>query len=306
MRRAGRRQANPIEPTLVTAADPFPSRRPPPAPDARNLVIVILDSLRYDSCVEARPRVMSSLGEIERRYSYATWTAPSHYNLLMGLLPHQNKPGTLAAATYRADYDRYSARLGVEGLGMSSLLPHLFLPTLLREHLGYLTNAYVSMPVLNPYSLLNRDFDRYELMPNHHDLPGIIDQLQFSEDRPSFHLLNVGETHYPYSFEGDDGSTLPHISGLHGAVRSVSQDAEVEAAIPFTPAEMAELRDRQVQSVRYVDQLFEHLLDVVPRNTSVIVTSDHGELFGEDGFFGHGPMAHELLFEVPYVEGVRN
>lgn len=288
------------------AANPYPSRRPDPAPGARNFVLVILDSLRYDTCVEAAPRVMRGIGEIERRHSYATWTAPSHFNLLMGLLPHRNRADVLAAATYRADYDRYSERLGIEGLSMASLLPHLFLPTLLREHLGYVTNAYVSMPVLNPYSLLNRDFDRYELMPNHHDLPGMIEQLHFSSERPNFHLLNVGETHYPFSFEGDDGSDLPHISGLHGAVKSVSRQADVDSAIPFTPAELAELRDRQVKSVRYVDTLLEHLLDVVPRNTSIVVTSDHGELFGEDGFFGHGPMAHELLLEVPYVEGFRD
>jgi len=34
------------------------------------------------------------------------------------------------------------------------------------------------------------------------------------------------------------------------------------------------------------------------------VTSDHGELFGEDRFFGHGPVCHEKVLEVPFVEGV--
>jgi glucan phosphoethanolaminetransferase (alkaline phosphatase superfamily) len=34
------------------------------------------------------------------------------------------------------------------------------------------------------------------------------------------------------------------------------------------------------------------------------VTSDHGELFGEAGYFGHGPIAHDKVFEVPYVEGL--
>ena len=41
-----------------------------------------------------------------------------------------------------------------------------------------------------------------------------------------------------------------------------------------------------------------------PPNTWVIVTSDHGELFGEDGYFGHGPIAHEKVLEVPFVEGL--
>ncbi|MDQ4072518.1 MAG: metalloenzyme, partial [Actinomycetota bacterium] len=61
---------------------------PKPLPGARNFVIVILDSLRYDTWLAAKPKSLASLGEVERRWSYASWTAPSHYNLLMGLLPH--------------------------------------------------------------------------------------------------------------------------------------------------------------------------------------------------------------------------
>jgi membrane-anchored protein YejM (alkaline phosphatase superfamily) len=37
----------------------------------------------------------------------------------------------------------------------------------------------------------------------------------------------------------------------------------------------------------------------------VIVTADHGELFGEDRYFGHGPVMHEKVLEVPFVEGMR-
>jgi arylsulfatase A-like enzyme len=38
-------------------------------------------------------------------------------------------------------------------------------------------------------------------------------------------------------------------------------------------------------------------------NTLVVLTSDHGELFGEGGCFGHGPVPHEKVLEVPFVEG---
>jgi glucan phosphoethanolaminetransferase (alkaline phosphatase superfamily) len=33
------------------------------------------------------------------------------------------------------------------------------------------------------------------------------------------------------------------------------------------------------------------------------VTADHGELFGEQGYFGHGPIHHDKVYEVPFVEG---
>lgn len=37
--------------------------------------------------------------------------------------------------------------------------------------------------------------------------------------------------------------------------------------------------------------------------THFIATADQGELFGEDGYFGHGPIMHPTCFEVPFVEG---
>jgi glucan phosphoethanolaminetransferase (alkaline phosphatase superfamily) len=63
------------------------------------------------------------------------------------------------------------------------------------------------------------------------------------------------------------------------------------------------LRERQIQTVRYLVDVFEELYDMVPKNTHIIVTADHGELFGEAGYFGHGPIMHEKCFEVPYLEG---
>ena len=56
-------------------------------------------------------------------------------------------------------------------------------------------------------------------------------------------------------------------------------------------------------AVKYLDTVVEELFDLVPRNTYITITSDHGELFGEDGFFGHGPVVHERVLEVPFLEG---
>ena len=50
---------------------------------------------------------------------------------------------------------------------------------------------------------------------------------------------------------------------------------------------MDELRQRQIAAVKYLDLVVEELFDLVPKNTYITITSDHGELFGEDGYFGH-------------------
>src|SRR5207248_4341341 len=122
---------------------------PTPPAGAHNLVVVILDSLRWDSWRAAPPpSVTSALGEAERRWSYASWTAPSHFNLLMGLLPHASPMRVYASDYYKADFARYTERLGVPGIDFASMLPQLWLPTYLRNVLGYRTAALVSMPVL--------------------------------------------------------------------------------------------------------------------------------------------------------------
>ena len=71
----------------------------------------------------------------------------------------------------------------------------------------------------------------------------------------------------------------------------------------FDQEQLDALRSRQVDAARAVDGVLENLFDSVPAGTWVVVTSDHGELFGEGGYFGHGPIAHEKVFEVPFVEG---
>jgi hypothetical protein len=265
-----------------------------------HLVVVVLDSLRYDSWVAASPAALSRIGDLHRRWSYASWTAPSHHNLMMGLLPHDSPPHVLASDHYKKDFERYQERLGVPGIDFTSMLPGLWLPSFLHDRFGYSTHAMVSMPVLNPATVVNRGFDSYELMPSHNDMAAMVDRLSFSADRPSFYLLNVGETHYPYALPTEDPSQWPRVSGLHGVLKHMDRD---EDAPPWTRADLDLMRERQVAAVRYLDGVFERLYDAVPDDTWLIVTSDHGELFGEDGYFGHGPIMHEKVFEVPFVEG---
>jgi hypothetical protein len=289
------------------AAEQAGPEPPAPPPGARNLVFVVLDSLRYDSWVAAQPQTLAALGPVERRWSYATWTAPSHYNLLMGLLPHTSPPEVYASEYYKEDFRRYGERLGVEGMEFKRMLPSIFLPTFLRT-LGYRTHAMVSMPVLNQHTAINRDFDSYELMPAHNDMGAMLPKLRFDDERPSFYLLNTGETHYPYALPDEDPSTWPRISGVHGVFKRLDEgsDDQPQPTEPrefFDRAKMGELRDRQIHAVSYLDGVFARLFDALPDDTWVVVTSDHGELFGEDRYFGHGPILHEKVLEVPFVEG---
>jgi hypothetical protein len=277
-------------------------------PRRNNYLLIVLDSCRYDSFIAARPRTLRKLGKVEKRWSYASWTAPSHYNLLMGLMPHSSPKRVFASDYYSRDFLRFQERLGDASFEFRSLVPRLYLPSFLRDSLGYSTHALVSLPVLNPKTPLNSGFDRYWLMDKHNDMRAMLGHLRFSDERPSFHLLNVGETHYPYALPGEPQDEWPRISGVHGAFKHLDENITggrlpARSSKFFDSKTLQLLRQRQIDAVKYLDRVFEELFDIVPPNTYITVTSDHGELFGEEGYFGHGPVHHEKVLEVFFVEG---
>ena len=271
-------------------------------PARNHYLLIVLDSCRFDSFVAANPRTIQKLGPLERRWSYASWTSPSHFNLLMGLLPHASPRHVFASEYYKRDYAKYAERLGVDGVAFKDLLPSLWLPTLLKRTLGYRTEALVSLPVLNPATPLARDFDTFQLMPAHNDMAAMLPRLRFDATQPSFHLLNVGETHYPFALPSEPADTWPHLAGLHGTLRRLDE-ADGNSPMPLDGAQLEHLRQRQIEAVRYLDGVFEQLFDLLPPHTYITVTADHGELFGEDGYFGHGPIQHDKVYEVPFLEG---
>jgi hypothetical protein len=306
---------------------------PDPPRGARSLMLIVLDSLRYDAWTAANLKHLDRLGGVERRYSYASWTSPSHYNLLTGLLPH-SRPDSISAFEYfTQEFMKFGDRLQIDVAEIQQhLAPSLFLPTFFRA-LGYHTRALVSMPVLNNHTAINRDFESYQLVnkpPAY--MASIMDLIEFDSERPTFYMLNIGETHYPYQVPGVRvARRLPYRGGVHGAVQRLTAGSDktsgagppvqVEASeargihmfaghrminMPplLTPAEMAEAKQRQIHALQYLDGLFADLFARVPEDTYIIVTSDHGDLFGEDGQFGHGPVVHEKVLEVPLVEGL--
>lgn len=272
-----------------------------------NYVLIVFDSCRYDAFVKAAPKTMRRLGKVEKRWAYASWTAPSHYNLLMGLMPHTSPRNVFASDYYRRDFLKFNERLGAEGLEFKQFVPRLYLPVLL-QNLGYRTHAMMSLPVLNPLTILNSGFDSYRLMERHNDMAAMVDAMEFQDDQPSFYLLNVGETHYPYALPSEAPESWPVVSGVHGVFKHLDDHVvggklRTRREKVFDNSKLRELKHRQIGAVRYLDSVVERMFDTLPANTYVTITSDHGELFGEDGYFGHGPIQHEKVLEVPFLEG---
>jgi arylsulfatase A-like enzyme len=276
-----------------------------------HVLFIVFDSCRYDSYCQASTPNIDRLAKAERRYAFASWTVPSHHVYMMGASPHTNPRGVFASEVYKKDFLKWSDRLGIPEVSFKNFVPFLSLPAFLQSQ-GYKTHALVSMPVLNQLTLLNKHFDRYELMDEHNDFSTMIDLLQFGSE-PSFHLMNVGETHYPYTIKGETMEDSELLYGTKGVFKhSSEQMLELGGKISTMPTEelyhmdrLSLLHQKQVRNIEHLDKLFEKLYSVIPPNTHIIVTADHGELFGEGGFFGHGPVFHEKVFEVFFTEGKR-
>jgi len=270
-----------------------------------HLIYLIIDSARYDSFASAATPNMRNLGHPEQRYSYAGWTSPSHFVYLMGMTPHRSPEGVFASEVYKKDYLKWGDRLGIGELAMKDFVPRFWLPQFLKSR-GYKTHARVSMPIINPMTILNASFDTYKLMDRYNDFETMINEVSF-DSGPAFYLLNLGEAHYPYGIPPEE---MPSLHGENGVFKRAGEDVLGHrpespdlTGYYFEKKHLDLFRARQIAAIEEVDRLMERLFKKCPPGTHIIITSDHGELFGEDGYFGHGPIMHPKVFEVPYIEG---
>ena len=153
------------------------------------------------------------------------------------------------------------------------------------KHLGYraLGTGAVGWfnPETDPGRLLTADFDRFYFPPT---IPNLQKQLQWLSAElsvsggPSFVFLNIGETHLPYYFDGAPWDPKELL---------------------LTKKDVAGCKRRQRGCLEYVDGKIAPLLEAF-KNGTIVVCSDHGDCWGEDGLWGHG-FHHEKVLEVPLL-----
>jgi arylsulfatase A-like enzyme len=126
--------------------------------------------------------------------------------------------------------------------------------------------------------------------------------------RPVFVFLHTYEVHSPY----DPPERFRQLFGDHsGAVRATSEtllDIQKETADVLTREDFEYLESLYDGEIRYTDEVIGKLLASLEtlgflNNAIVVVTSDHGEEFGEHGGVLHGGKLFEELLHVPLIIG---
>jgi len=125
-------------------------------------------------------------------------------------------------------------------------------------------------------------------------------------ERPFFAFLNFLDAHNPYT---PPASHAGRFGGPTGTATLRARLASVVRPQPAFRTDSAGLDRAQRsydESIAYMDEEFGKLIAGLERrgmlqNTVVIVTGDHGELFGEHGLVDHGNSLYFPLLHVPLV-----
>jgi arylsulfatase len=235
-----------------------------------------------------------------RAWSTSAWTLPAHASLFTGL----------PAIAHRAQFDVGGEELRL-GFRARALAPEFDTLAELLLARGYTTAAFVAGPWLKRQFGALQGFETIadDVPPaTGRDARAVTDDaLRWIDDTddatPRFLFVNYFDPHYPYTPPaGDD--VYPHARDI---VPKKWLD-EALAGKPVDPALLRTLIARYDGEIRFMDRELGRLLEAFEsraggRPILTIVTADHGESFGEDGFYLHNGSLGEEATRVPLVVG---
>lgn len=291
---------------LVLAVPPLAEARTaaalPPAPrGARNVVLIVWDTVRERDVSLGRASSMTTPNlarraaggvTFERAYATAPWTLSSHGSLFTGRRAQRLGIDWVTGLDRRfPTLAEILSRAGYRTAGFTANLDYTMRPSGLARGFQH----YEDWPVpLGPRALLSHlrlvqaarrhaPFDRLEwLRPVSKDAAEVTDRtLAWLDDavprhQPFFVFLNYFNAHDPYHAPAAFRARFPGRS---------PRDA-YDAAIAYQDAELERL---------FRGLAARGLLD----HTVVVFTSDHGEAFGEHGYWGHGANLYDDQIHVP-------
>ena len=130
-------------------------------------------------------------------------------------------------------------------------------------------------------------------------------------DTPLFLYTHLGDTHHAYyppvAWQSRFSNELP--SSLDDALSfalSFSDDLHehIASGVPFSEEEWQMINVMYDTTLAYVDSLIGELVEYAHANLEdpiVVVTADHGELFGEEGLLAHMLVTNTAVSHVPLV-----
>ena len=313
-------------------------RRLPPAPaGAPNVLFLILDTVRGESLsvLGNSRRTTPNLEELgrrgvvfERAIAPSPWTLPSHASLFTGRPPHELSAnfnvaldrrdptiaevlakngyatGGFVANQFNVDYEHGVSRGFAHWEDYPVTVGQVAYNTaLLRRFLLDGPQGRQNSRLLQALGLALRIGEKNADRINRDAL----DWIEDNDGRPTFAFLNYFDAHFPYvprvyPWRDDTLAVAPRWSLRARMGRALSRGPKRGVS----PEDEQELLDTYESEIAWLDARIGELLDSLDArgaldNTIVIVSSDHGEEFGEHGRYEHGNDVYMTQLHVPLV-----
>lgn len=297
---------------------------------SRSVVLVVLDTLRRSSLAlhgygrRTTPnldRWAESALVFDQATSVGSWTLPAHASMFTGLYPrshgaHGYRSEKLKESTYRLPEScdtlaEIASRAGFATVGV--VANHLYLDRRFGTAQGF-AQYFVDPPCpglrLPPAEFLLEKLDPYASRildwPYVRDTfitDAALEALEDLRGRPFFLFVNYLDVHRPNyrpptaEVPGEDEIVVPrHFPELLRVLRGEPIDERVRRSL--VNAYDRELQHLDVELGRLLARLAEPDL---AQDTLVIVTSDHGEHFGEHGLVDHAALLYDEAVDVPLI-----
>ena len=266
----------------------------------------------------------------------SSWTLPSHASFFTGRWPHELSAGWLTPLD--ATYPTLAEYLGSRGFATAGFVANLFYcgadTGLARGFTVYRDYIFPELTAFKMAALVDRPIEGLRAIDDHLSTridstlfesllakfdagrrkPATVVNREFLDwlsrhdqsGRPFYAFLNFFDVHFPYK--------IPD-SGIHrfGVEPRTAREVELierwrtvdKHGLSFQ--EIAFVRDSYDDCIADLDEQLGRLIDELERRgalerTWLIITSDHGESFGEQsGIFSHGTSLYQPQLHVPLL-----
>ena len=275
-------------------------RTPKPAAptDAPNVILISLDTVRRDHLTtyghrrDTAPYLDSIAADgvvFTDSYAQASATTPTHASIFTGLHPYEH-----------------------EAYGYSRKLTsrHVTLAELLRDN-GWRTIAATASMKFDRGSGFSQGFEDYLILGDRAKnqrskkvSEGIHALLAEERERPVFAFVHYFDAHAPYAAP-EPYTTLWDLRMDAPTPEETTRFIQRNQSTPVPGKTRAYLATLYDGNIRFLDDNLRSFLDELPiangRSTLLIITSDHGEAFGEHHYLGHSSKVYEEIVQVPLV-----
>ena len=291
-----------------------------------NILVLVVDALRADHLSTygyARPtspnldRLADAGVLFEHAFSTSSWTLPSHVSLLTGLYPSQHRVGwETPRGLLTLGYPTLPEVLSAHGYRTGGFSANVFWFTTdrgLDRGFIHFEDYFSSLADMVSRPLYGRLIERFVLRRlGYEDFPArkrapdinhaILRWIDADRSRPFFVFVNYMDAHDPYLPPHPYRSRFSRAKDPGGIINWWVGRLNPKLGREELQGEI----DAYDGAISYVDDSIGQLVAELHRrdpsgNTLVVVTSDHGESFGEHGLVLHGNSLYRNEIQVPLI-----